>query len=180
MVHVSFWNCSSAAHDAISVKTYAVENISVQLGLVKHWRLCSAAQRLPAKRAYSFKVEKESSDEWNVHIFTSTHTFGYKQTHTCTRSRSERQAERWGAQDGRSPWKWTAGCHGDCVGHVITGTIVTTRKLKGAKQGKQQREGVLISKRAKEKFTLTLLPFFVCIFFQPQLWTLSIFDICCF
>lgn len=24
--------------------------------------------------------------------------------------------------DGVSPWKWAVGCHGDCVGHVISGS----------------------------------------------------------
>lgn len=45
------------------------------------------------------------------------------------------------------------------LGHVIAGGIVTMRKLKGAKQGEQQREGGLISKRAKEE-SLRRLNFF--------------------
>ena len=55
--------------------------------------------------------------------------------------------------DGVSPWKWTVNCHGHCVGHVISGSHVNHGEIKkGIRQGKQQKEGGLISKLAKEEF----------------------------
>lgn len=63
--------------------------------------------------------------------------------------------------DGVSPWKWAVGCHGDCVGHVISGSHGNPGEIKGAKQGKHQKGRGLISKLAKEEF---LINFCFCCF----------------
>lgn len=48
--------------------------------------------------------------------------------HTCTQSRSERRRGEEHRMDGVSPWEWTVGCHGNHVGYVIGGSMVTTGK----------------------------------------------------
>lgn len=43
--------------------------------------------------------------------------------------------------DGVSPWKWTVNCHGDCVGHVISGGHVNHGEIKKvSNKGKQRKK----------------------------------------
>lgn len=82
---------------------------------------------------------------------TDTHSNTNKHTHAHRAGVRDRRRGEEHRMDGVSPWKWTVSYHGDCAGHVISGTMVTNGNLKGAKQGKQQTGGGLISKLNKEE-----------------------------
>lgn len=88
----------------------------------------------PSKNVFPVKKEEESFQPIEMVTFVLNR-------HMHTHSRSERRTgEEHKTDDGVSPWEWTVGCHGDCVGHVLGGSLVTMGKIKGAKQRKQQEE----------------------------------------